>query len=229
LSAPTSDTFRALAELCGLSAESPLLHTALTHASYGAEHGVSDNERLEFLGDAVVDLAVTDLILSRYGHLDEGGGSAARSQVVNERALATVARQLDLGAQLLVGRGVEKEGGRERDSLLADTFEAVVAAIYLEAGFDRAKTFVHEQLGAAVAKAAKDPHAGDPKTRLLSWTEAHGFEPPTYDTDGVGAEHNPLFTSRVIIDGTVRGEATGRTKKAAELAAALTVLEDING
>jgi ribonuclease-3 len=116
---------------------------ALTHSSYAAEHDVESNERLEFLGDAVVDLAIADLIVTRYPHLDEGTGSLVRSRVVNEAALARAARELDLGSVLRVGRGVKKERGAERPSLLADAFEALVAALYFERGYDVAKSFVH--------------------------------------------------------------------------------------
>jgi ribonuclease-3 len=129
-----------VAERLGLDPSSPLLLTALTHSSFAAEHSVESNERLEFLGDAVVDLAIADLIVTRYPQLDEGSGSLVRSRVVNEAALARAARQLELGEVLRVGRGVRKENGAERPSLLADAFEAVVAALYFERGYDVAKS-----------------------------------------------------------------------------------------
>ena len=137
---------------------------ALTHSSYAAEHDVESNERLEFLGDAVVDLAIADLIVTRYPQLNEGTGSLVRSRVVNEAALARAARELDLGAVLRVGRGVKKEHGAERPSLLADAFEAVVAALYFERGYDVAKSFVHDALARDVDEASLDPSDVDPKT-----------------------------------------------------------------
>jgi len=160
-----------VAERVGLAASSPLLLTALTHSSYAAEHDLESNERLEFLGDAVVDLAIADLIVTRYPDLNEGTGSLVRSRVVNEGALAAAARDLDLGDVMRVGRGVRKENGTERPSLLADAFEAVVAALYLERGYDVAKTFVHEALEDEVLVASKDPGDVDPKTQLRQWAE----------------------------------------------------------
>ncbi|MGC2485246.1 MAG: ribonuclease III domain-containing protein, partial [Acidimicrobiales bacterium] len=159
----------------GLDPASPLLTTALTHSSYAAEHDVESNERLEFLGDAVVDLAIADLIVTRHPELNEGSGSLVRSRVVNEAALANAARSLDLGAVMRVGRGVKKEMGTERPSLLADAFEAVVAALYFERGYDAAKEFVHEALASDVVAAALAPSDVDPKTRLRQWAEAHGL------------------------------------------------------
>src|SRR5271154_1181454 len=140
-----------VAERAGLDASSSVLQTALTHSSYAGEHDVESNERLEFLGDAVVDLAVADLIVSFYPELNEGSGSLVRSRVVNEAALAVAAKKLQLGDVLRVGRGVKKENGPERPSLLADAFEAVVAAMYLERGYDAAKSFVHDTLAQDVA------------------------------------------------------------------------------
>src|SRR5271167_4161993 len=113
-----------VAERAGLDASSPLLQTALTHSSYAAEHEVESNERLEFLGDAVVDLAVADLIVTAYPELNEGSGSLVRSRVVNEASLADAATRLDLASAMRIGRGVRKEHGLERPSLLADAFEA---------------------------------------------------------------------------------------------------------
>jgi ribonuclease-3 len=129
----------ALAERVGLARASELLCVALTHSSYAAEHECESNERLEFLGDAVVDLAVADLIVTAYPALNEGSGSLVRSRVVNESSLAEAATRLDLASAMRIGRGVKKEHGLERPSLLADAFEAVVAAIYLENGYDAAK------------------------------------------------------------------------------------------
>ena len=158
-----------VAERVGLVPTSPVLVTALTHSSFAAEHDVESNERLEFLGDAVVDLAVADLIVTRFTDLDEGTGSLVRSRVVNEASLAEVARALGLGEALRVGRGVLKERGTERPSLLADTFEAVVAAIYFDRGYDVAKTFVQDCLAEAVVAASKEPSDVDPKTQLRQW------------------------------------------------------------
>ncbi len=209
-----------LAQRLGLSAHSEALAVALTHSSYAAEHDCDSNERLEFLGDAVVDLAVADVIVTLYPELNEGTGSLVRSRVVNEASLARAARRLDLAPYLRLGRGEVKSRGHERSSLLADAFEAVVAALYLDRGFEAAKTFVHESLGEALADAASDPSEVDPKTRLRQWADANGLGEPIYEVSGEGPAHATTFEATVVIDGHARGVGRGPSKKAAEAAAA---------
>ncbi len=210
----------------GLDPSSPRLTTALTHSSYAAENAVESNERLEFLGDAVVDLVVADLIVTDFPALNEGTGSLVRSRVVNEGSLARAARALDLGPALLVGRGVAKERGHERPSLLADAFEALVAALYLERGFEAARAFVADALGEALAEAASEP-AGvvDPKTLLRQWAASSGRGTPRYEVVAEGPAHDTRFVARVELDGRVLARGEGRSKKAAEVAAARTALE----
>ncbi|HTT59288.1 MAG TPA: ribonuclease III [Acidimicrobiales bacterium] len=205
----------AVAARLGLDPASALLLTALTHSSYAAEHDVESNERLEFLGDAVVDLAIADLIVTRHPELNEGSGSLVRSRVVNEAALANAARELDLGAVMRVGRGVKKELGTERPSLLADAFEAVVAALYVERGYDRAKEFVQRALAADVAQAALAPSDVDPKTRLRQWAEAHGLGTPHYDVVADGPAHSTTYVATVRV-GDLVAVGEGRSKKSAE-------------
>ena len=209
-----------VAERVGLDSSSPLLQTALTHSSYAAEHDVESNERLEFLGDAVVDLAVADLIVTRYPDLNEGTGSLVRSRVVNEAALARAARAIQLGLALRVGRGVIKENGAERPSLLADAFEAVVAAIYLENGYDAAKSFVQSALADEVEVASVAPGDVDPKTRLRQWAEASGRALPRYDVISEGPSHDVTFVATVRVGGQVAASGEGRSKKSAEANAA---------
>ncbi len=209
----------ALGQRVGLAGTSPLLALALTHSSYAAEHGVESNERLEFLGDAVVDLAVADLIVTRYPTLNEGTGSLVRSRVVNESSLASAAQRLDLASAMRIGRGVAKENGLQRPSLLADAFEAVVAAIYLERGYDVAKAFVHDALAQDVATAARQPGDVDPKARLRQWSEANGHGTPVYRVTSTGPSHDATYYASVEVDGRIaRGE--GRSKKSAEANAA---------
>jgi ribonuclease-3 len=215
-----------VAERVGLAPASPLLVTALTHSSYASEHDVESNELLEFLGDAVVDLAVADLIVTRYPDLNEGTGSLVRSRVVNEASLAGAARRLDLHEALRVGRGVRKEKGTERPSLLADAFEAVVAALYLERGFEVARAFVIDALEDDVAEASKEPGEVDPKTVLRQWTEAAGLGTPSYDVEATGPSHDVTFVARVRAGSKVLGVAEGRSKKAAEGAAARAALAE---
>ena len=210
----------ALAERVGLSRESDVLAVALTHSSYAAEHQCESNERLEFLGDAVVDLAVADLIVTAYPHLNEGSGSLVRSRVVNESSLAEAATTLDLASSIRVGRGVKKERGLERPSLLADAYEALVAAIYLENGYDAAKTFVHESLADAVAEAALRPGDSDPKTRLRQWAEANGLGTPEYEVTSSGPSHDATYAAVVRVARRSMGTGEGRSKKSAEASAA---------
>ena len=214
-----------LARRLGLSATSESLAIALTHSSYAAEHGCESNERLEFLGDAVVDLAVADLIVSLYPDLNEGTGSLVRSRVVNEASLARAARDLDLAPYVRLGRGEVKSHGHERPSLLADAFEAVVAAVFLDLGYPAARDFVLDALGDAVASASLDPGEVDPKTRLRQWADAQGLSEPLYVVEGEGPAHATTFEASVVIDGRVRGVGRGRSKKAAEAAAARAAFE----
>ncbi|HEY5265215.1 MAG TPA: ribonuclease III [Acidimicrobiales bacterium] len=211
-----------VAERLGLDVSSPLLLTALTHSSFAAEHDVESNERLEFLGDAVVDLAIADLIVTKYPELNEGSGSLVRSRVVNEAALANAARKLDLGAVLRVGRGVKKENGSERPSLLADAFEAAVAAIYLEHGYDVAKAFVHASLADEVESASREPGDVDPKTQLRQWAESSGRGTPVYRVVADGPSHDVTYVATVSIGDKVVGSGEGRSKKSAEGSAAQT-------
>jgi ribonuclease-3 len=218
----------AVAERVGLASSSPLLVTALTHSSFAAEHDVESNERLEFLGDAVIDLAVADLVVTRFPELNEGTGSLVRSRVVNEAALAAVARTLGLGDALRVGRGVLKERGAERPSLLADAFEAIVAALYFERGFDVAKAFVQDCLADAAAAAAAVPGDVDPKTQLRQWAEARGLGTPSYEVRSSGPSHDVTFIATVRVgDLDVTGE--GRSKKGAEVEAAALAWRGLRG
>jgi ribonuclease III len=210
----------ALAERVGLSPDSEILTVALTHSSYAAEHDCESNERLEFLGDAVVDLAATDLIFTAYPNLNEGSGSLTRSRVVNMESLAEAASRLDIAGAMRVGRGVKKEKGLERPSLLADAFEALVAAIYLENGYDAAKSFVHEMLRDAVDEAAARRGELDPKTRLRQWSEANQLGTPEYDVDSSGASNNLRFFAVVRIANRLVGQGEGTSKKGAEARAA---------
>lgn len=209
-----------LAGRVGLSSASALLETAMTHSSYAAEHDVESNERLEFLGDAVVDLAVAELIMREYPELNEGGASLVRSRAVNESSLAEAARALELGHVVRVGRGVHKENGLERPSLLADAFEALVAAIFLERGYEPARDFVHDALGQIVEGAIKEPGSIDPKTRLRQWSEARCAGTPTYDVAAEGPSHDVIFRAGVYVGGELLARGQGRSKKAAEADAA---------
>ena len=216
----------ALALQLGLAPGSIALRQALTHSSYAAEHDAASNERLEFLGDAVVNLAVADYIVGRYPLVNEGAASVLRSRVVNEDALAAVARELALGELLLLGRGVLKERGHERSSLLADAFEAVVAAVYLEAGYDAARDVVVHHLEPAIVAASLDDTL-DPKTRLKRWAETQGLGAPVYEVAASGPSHDTTFEATVSVGGVV-ARARGSSKKRAEANAAAAAWEEMS-
>lgn len=222
LLAPDLELF---SERVGLAPSSEILRVALTHSSYAAEHDCESNERLEFLGDAVVDLAITELIVRTYPELNEGTGSLVRSRVVSEAPLARAAQSLGVGDVLRVGRGVVKENGRERPSLLADAFEAVAAAIFLEKGFDAARDFVQTCLAEELANASHEPAEADPKTRLRQWSEAAGFGTPTYEVFSSGPSHDVEFLATVHIGSDITASGKGRSKKAAEAQAAQAAWE----
>jgi ribonuclease III len=213
-----------LAVRVGLDATSRLLEVALTHSSYAAENDVASNERLEFLGDAVVDLAVADLIVTAYPALDQGEASLVRSRVVNEASLARAAARLGLAEHVRLGRGEEKKGGRERPGLLADAFEALVAALYLERGYEAARDFVTSELGEDVATAALTPKEVDPKARLTHWALDQGRAAPRYEVVAAGPSHARRFVATVTIDDVEVGRGEGSAKKSAEAAAASAAL-----
>jgi ribonuclease-3 len=197
----------------------------LTHSSYAAEHGGDSNERLEFLGDAVVDLAVADYIVGHFPLVNEGTASVLRSRVVNEDSLAAVARELALGDLLSLGRGVVKEKGNERSSLLADAFEAVVAAVYLDAGYDAAKVVVVRFLKEAIEVASRDDSL-DAKTRLKRWAEGQGIGTPEYVVSASGPSHDVTFVATVSV-GPLLVSASGPSKKRAEANAAAAAWEEL--
>lgn len=200
----------------------------MTHSSYAAEHNVEDNERLEFLGDAVVDLAAADFITGHFHNLDQGGATFVRSRVVNEESLAANARELRLGELLRVNRGVKKEGGLDRNSILADAFEAVVAAVFLERGYEAARGFVWPFLAAASTRAASQEAKIDYKGRLTQLALRQGLGRPRYVIETDGPSHDKLWRATVEV-GQHRASAQSTSKKSAELAAAQALVEVLDG
>jgi ribonuclease III len=215
----------ALAAAVGLDADDETLAVAVTHSSYAAEHRVASNERLEFLGDAVVGLVVAERAY-RELDLDEGGLAQVRQATVSEGSLAEASRHLGVDTALLLGRGEEASGGRSKDSLLADAYESVVGAVYLSGGFDAAREVVRATLDERFRHEANDPGASDVKSRLQEWTEATGFGVPAYAVTGTGPGHEQRFHALVTIAGRVAAEGEGSSKKAAELAAARAAWEE---
>ena len=210
-----------LADRLGIDLADPsLLETACIHGSYAAEHQIESNQRLEFLGDAVLDLLVAEHLFATHPELDEGGLSKTRIAVVNETVLAEVAADLGLGEALRMGRGAEVEGLRSKPSVLADTFEAVVGAIYLGGGPQEARRFVLASLGARIEVAAAHPGSEDFKSLLQEWAQAQHGTQVSYEISGSGPAHDPRFIATVSMSGEVLGRGEGRSKKSAEMEAA---------
>jgi ribonuclease-3 len=202
-----------------------LLEHALTHRSRAAEDasgGVRDNESLEFLGDAVLGLVTADMLFRRYPDYDEGQKSKIKASVVSAQALARRAEQIRLGDHLLLGRGEEKTGGRFKQALLADGYEALIAAVYLDGGFRAAATFLERELSQAIAEGATQAVVGeDYKSALQERVQALGRPLPEYRVAAQsGPDHRKVFTIEVIVGGEVLGSATGKAKKEAEQEAA---------
>ena len=201
-------------------ADPSLLATALAHRSWCGERGGESNERLEFLGDAVLGLIVADHAFRTWPGLSDGMLSKVRASVVNARALAEVAAQLDLGAHLRLGRGEDQAGGRSKTSLLSDALEAVIGAVYVDGGMDAARTLVLGLLDGRIAEAVGAPVASDFKSRLQEETVARGRGVPRYDIERSGPEHDQRYAATVYVAGQPLGQGEGRTKKDAEQQAA---------
>ncbi len=206
-----------------------LLELALTHRSWCAEHsGSSSNERLEFLGDAVLSLVVTQRLYDRFGDWTEGDLAKTRASLVKAATLAEVGRSVRLGELLRLGRGEDASGGRGKPSILADALEAVIGAVYLDGGIHAADETVGRLLGPRLDAAARSPGHADFKTRLQELAARLGLDPPSYDVTTSGPAHDRLFRAEVRA-GSASGLGRGQTKKdaeqhAAEIAyAALTV------
>jgi ribonuclease-3 len=193
----------------------------MAHRSWCAETpGVKSNERLEFLGDAVLGLVVTDHIFRTYPELPEGELAKVRAAVVNAGALAELAAELDLGRALHLGKGEDASGGREKPSILADAMEAVIGAVYIDGGYDAARSLIMGLLGDRIEEAAAGPGGQDFKTRLQELAAQRFDQLPQYAVDDEGPDHAKRFFATVRIAGDVRGSGEGRSKKQAEQAAA---------
>jgi len=211
-------------------ADISLLQHALAHRSWCGEQegGAPSNERLEFLGDAVLGLAVARYTYATYPDFPEGMLAKVRSAVVNARVLAEVADRLRVGEVLLLGRGEEASGGRNKASILADAFEAVLGAIYLDAGWDAAEMLVLRELHDLIARAGLEPDDFDHKSRLQELAVRDGKGTPRYVVIGSGPDHDRTYTAEVFVAGTRRGEGAGRSKKDAEQNAARDAWEGLH-
>ena len=218
---PVGDLAEILHEISGVVIDESLLRRALTHRSYAYENGgVPHNERQEFLGDAVLGLVVTETLFEEHPEAPEGQLAKQRAAVVNSRALATVARGLSLGDYILLGRGELATGGRDKDSILADTTEAVIGTVYLCGGMDAGRKIVHHLIDPLMRQTSRLGAALDWKTSLQEATAAAGLGAPVYQVEGVGPDHDKVFTAKVVVDGRVLAAGEGRNKKTAEMIAA---------
>jgi ribonuclease III len=212
---------RELLDALGVPLVPDLLERALTHRSYAYENGgLPTNERLEFLGDSVLGLIVTDTLFRGYPDLPEGHLAKLRAAVVNMRALAGVARGLRLGSYVLLGKGEEGTGGRDKSSILADTLEAVLGAVYVDCGLAEASALVHRLFDPVIASSARLGAGLDWKTSLQELTAAEILGVPEYHVEESGPDHQKSFRAWVKIGGRTYGEGEGRSKKEAEQQAA---------
>ena len=218
----TPDPLSALLEQLGhdFTDPAPLL-LALTHRSWCAENaGSRSNERLEFLGDAVLGLVVTDHIFTAHPEMPEGSLAKLRAAVVSEPTLAAVAAELGVGACLRLGKGESASGGREKASILSDAMEAIIGAVYVDGGPEAARTLVVDLLADRIDLEAMGPGAADFKSQLQEILARRSSGAPAYELSDEGPDHDKRFFARVRVDGAVIGEGEGRSKKLAEQAAA---------
>lgn len=210
-----------LAGVLGVSISGESLERALTHRSFAYENGgLPTNERLEFLGDSVLGLVVTDTLFRGYPGLPEGQLAKLRAAVVQMGALADVARGLALGGYIRLGRGEEGTGGRDKPSILADTLEAVIGAVYIDCGLQAAADLVHRLFDPVIERSARLGAGLDWKTSLQELTAVEALGVPEYQVEESGPDHQKLFRAVVKIAGKILGSGEGRSKKAAEQQAA---------
>ena len=206
-----------------------MLQLALTHRSFSYENGgTPTNERLEFLGDSVLGLLITEALFERYPDLDESKLSPLRSSVVNTKALATIARELALGQYLRIGKGEEATGGRDKNSLLADSLEALVGAIYIEHGYIETAKVVLRWCESALTAATAEGANLDSKTALQELASARGLNGPEYEITEFGPDHDKSFTALAILSGEKFSQGFGKSKREAEQIAAKLAYDAIS-
>lgn len=223
---PSKDPVRRMLEALGYAfSDDRLLLEALTHRSYVNEvvdPDIRDNERFEFLGDAVIDLVVSNELMERHPEAREGRLSKIRASIVSEQALARLAREIELGEAIRLGRGEELSGGRDKASILSDAFEALMAAVYLDGGLGEVARVLLSRLVFPDAAALK---RGDPKTELQQRVQGERHQTPTYHLAGEdGPDHDKIFEVEIRVGDEVLGRGRGRTKKEAEQRAAASAL-----
>jgi len=208
-----------------------VLHNALTHRSFVNENqdlNYKDNERLEFLGDAVLELCISDILMKLFPTHTEGQLSKLRASVVNEQPLAKLAEQYMIGDFLLLGKGEETSGGRHKYSILADTFEAIIASIYLDGGFDKAHLFIDRVFGPAIEEWTDEPFFHDYKTYLQELSQSRFRVIPRYCLlHEYGPDHDKIFQIKLTVSDIVSTSGIGKSKKEAEQQAAKRALEEL--
>jgi ribonuclease-3 len=224
----STDNPQVFAQRIGLQFQNySLLNRALTHRSYLNEHpdALEDNERLEFLGDAVLDFIVGAWLYNQFPEMAEGDLTRLRSALVRTEQLAEFGNGIEIGSFLRLGKGEAASGGRMRQAILCGAFEALVGAIYIDTGLSSVKRFIEPRLENAVKTILKNRQHRDSKSMLQEWSQAQGFEPPLYKMISMdGPEHNKTYDIEVLIDGKSLGVGTGRSKQAAAKAAARNAL-----
>jgi ribonuclease-3 len=219
-----------LSEVLQVDLDPELVELALTHRSYAYEHGgLPTNERLEFLGDAVLGVVVTERLYREHPDLPEGQLAKLRASVVNMHALAGVARELGLGDRLYLGRGEELTGGRDKPSILGDAVEAVLGAVHLQHGIETSRTLVERLFGELLRTAPLLGAGLDWKTSLQELTAARDLGVPEYRMTEEGPDHLKEFTATVVVAGEELGTGVGRTKKEAEQKAARSAYQYLEG
>jgi len=223
-----SETAVELAKRLKLKVSNISLFTrALTHRSFINEHPeeIEDNERLEFLGDAVLDFMVGEWLYNRFPEMPEGGLTQMRSALVQTQQLAEFARRMKIGNALRLGKGESKAGGRLRNSVLCDAFEALIGAIYLDSGISGVKSFLNSHLESASQEILASHKNEDPKSILQEWAQSIGYPPPKYQLiDSVGPDHSKIFHIQVVVNKEDLGSGKGTSKQEAEKNAARTAL-----
>jgi ribonuclease-3 len=229
---PVAEDPEAYARRVGLPvANLLLLNRALTHRSYLNEHpeALEDNERLEFLGDAVLDFLVAAWLYNHFPEMSEGQLTRLRSALVRTEQLAEFARRIDLGSAMRLGRGESYAGGREREALLCGTFEALIGAIYLDSGLEAVRDFMETRLDDASDRILTDHKDQDPKSLLQELAQANGYFAPQYRTVATsGPEHDKTFEVEVLVGGQVYGTGVGHSKRAAAKSAARVALSNFS-
>ena len=218
----------ALSKSLGVEIEPQLLELALTHRSYSYENGRGpNNERLEFLGDAILGYIVTAHIHDHFSNLDEGELTKLKNAVVSAPALAQAATSIDLGEYLLLGKGEIQTGGRSKQNLLAGSFEAILGAAYVSKGLDAAAVIVKKHIIPMLADPEQLLESSDPKTTLLELLQAQGKQAPVYEITHEGPDHDRTFSAALLIEGSLVATGTGRSRKQAETQAAIKALSGL--